>query len=293
MTDIAGAPSSSTMLRWTTLILIAANMAFVAVYSSLGESPTFAEVVAEYRNALVPAAFAKAIGAAMLIAFLFFYVAALWPSRHRSRVYDRLVIPLALASVLASGWIVAFRHAQVGLCAALIAASVALGGVMFVRVASASPSRHSHWLRVPFSLYFGAMSIALLATLAQWSTASGLLEGAAVAPDDMATVLLCIAAAMGGFVALRYSDFVYPAVIASSLGAMFVAQRANYPDIAADALTVCIGMLVVVGLAAVALANQPRRLPGGKESRRMTRISRREPDDWGYAIEGNSSIMRL
>jgi hypothetical protein len=268
-------------------------MAFIAVYSSLGGSPTIAEVVAEYGNTFVPAAFAKAIGVAMLIAFLFFYVAALWPSRHRSRVYDRLAIPLALASMLASGWIVAFRHAEIGLSAALIAASVALGGVMFVRVASASPSRHSHWLRVPFSLYFGAMSIALLATLAQWSTASSLLKGAAVAPDDVATVLLSVAAAMGGFVALRYSDFVYPAVIASSVGAMFVAQRANYPDIAADALTVCIGMLVVVGLAAVALANQPRRLPGGRESRRMTRISRRKPDDWGYAIEANSSIMRL
>jgi len=175
----------------------------------------------------------------------------------------------------------------------LIAASVTLGGVMFVRVASASPSRHSHWLRVPFSLYFGAMTIALLVSLVQWSNASGLLKGATVAPDDVATLFLSVAAATGGFVALRYSDFVYPAVIASGVGAMFIERRAYDPGIAADAFTVCVGMLVVVGLAAVALSNQPRRDPEGKGSRRRTRIARRAQNDWGYPIDANSSIMRL
>jgi hypothetical protein len=36
------------MLRWTTLIVVAANIAFVADCSTLGESPTITEVVAEY-----------------------------------------------------------------------------------------------------------------------------------------------------------------------------------------------------------------------------------------------------
>ena len=292
MAGNTGPPSSSTMRRWTTLVVVAANIAFVADYSILSESPTITEVVAEYGNMLVPAGFAQAVCAAILVAFLLFYFDALWPRRHRIRVYDKLVIPLAMTSVLVSCWIVAFRQKEIGLAAALAAASVALAAVMFVRVASVSPSQHSSWLRVPFSLYFGAMTIALLVAVTQWLNARGLLTGTAVMPDQVAIAFLAIVAATGGFVALRYSDFVYPAVIALGTGAMFIAQRTYNPHIAADALIVCVGMLVVVVLAAVTLARQPRRDPKAVPSRRRARAARKEQDEW-YLIDGNSSIMRL
>jgi len=290
MSDIAGAPSSSTLLRWATLIFIVANVAFIVVYSGQGETPTIAEVAAAYGYAFVPDLFVKAMCAVMLGAFLLFYIVALWPGRHRKRVYDTLVVPLALTSVLASLWIVAFRNEVLGLSALLNAASVALGGVMFVRVASTTPSRHSAWLRVPFSLYFGAMTLALLITLTQWLNASGMLAKSALAPDDVATACLAIAAATGGFVALRYNDFVYPAVITSGAGAMFIAQRAYDQNVAADALAVCIGMLVVAGLAAVALAHRPRD-PKENGARRRTRLERRAREEWGTPLEASSSIM--
>lgn len=293
MTHNPGTPSSSTVLRWTALIVVAANMAFIADYSTLSESATITEVVAEYGNALMPAGFAKAIFVAIPAAFMAFFFAALWPRRHRIRVYDKLVIPLALTSMLATGWVVAFRHKEIGLSVALIAASVVLGGVMFVRVASVSPSKHSRWLRVPFSLYFGAMTIALLVAVTQWLNASGLLTGTVWVPDDVATAFLAIAAASGGFVAVRYSDFVYPAVITTSVGSMFIAQRVYDPDVAADALIVCVGMLVVAGLAAVALAKQPRRDPTDRASRRSAKVARRAKDARWYLIEASSSIMRL
>ena len=292
MAGNTGPPSSSTMRRWTTLVVVAANIAFVADYSILSESPTITEVVAEYGNMFVPAGFAQAICAAILVAFMLFYFDALWPRRHRIRVYDKLVIPLAMTSVLASSWIVAFRQKEIGLAAALVAASVALGAVMFVRVASVSPSQHSSWLRVPFSLYFSAMTIGLLVAVTQWLNARGLLTEFAVTPDQVAITFLAIAAATGGFVALRYSDFVYPAVIALGTSAMFIAQRTYNPHIAADALIVCVGMLVVVVLAAVTLARQPRRDPKAVPSRRRARAARKEQDEW-YLIDGNSSIMRL
>jgi hypothetical protein len=88
MPDITGAPSSSTFLRWTTLVFVAANMAFIAVYSSLSETPMVTEVLAGYGDAFVPAGFAKAICVAILVAFLLFYLTALWPRRQRMRAYD-------------------------------------------------------------------------------------------------------------------------------------------------------------------------------------------------------------
>jgi hypothetical protein len=293
MAGNTGPPSSWTMQRWTTAVVIAANIAFVADYSILSESPTITEVVAEYGKMFVPAGFAQAICAAILVAFLLFYFDALWPRRHRIRVYDKLVIPLAMTSVLVSCWTVAFRQKEIGLAAALVAASVVLAAVMFVRVASVSPSQHSSWLRVPFSLHFGAMTIALLVAVTQWLNARGLLTEIAVMPDQVAIAFLVIAAAIGGFVALRYNDFVYPAVIAAGTGAMFIAQRTYNPHVAADALIVCVGMLVVVVLAAVMLARQPRRDPKAVASRRRARVARRAQDEGWYMIDGHSSIMRL
>ena len=290
MANLTGAPPSSTILRWTTLIIIAANMAFIADYNSVGESPTISDVVAAYGNAFVPAGFAKALGAAILGAFLLFYFAALWPRRHRIPVYNKFVVPLALTSILASSWIVAFRHEEIGVATTLVGASVALAGVMFVRVAS---TQHSGWLRVPFSLHFAAMTIALLVAATQWLNASGLLTKIPVASDDLAAAFLVTATAMGGFVALRYSDFVYPAVIASGAGAMFIAQRTSDPHIAAEAFVVCVGMLAVVVLAAIAMARQPQRDPKREASLRRARRSLRVLGTGWYLMEASSSFMRF
>jgi hypothetical protein len=293
MGDTEGIPSNSTLLRWAMLLVVAANMAFIAVYSGPGKFPTLAEVAAVYGNTFVPFGFVKAICVPMLVAFLSFYLVALWPGNRRRRIYDALVVPHALTSVMASIWIVAFRNEAIGLAAAAVAASVVLGGVMLVRVARASPSRYSLWLRVPFSLYFGTMTMALLISLTQWLNASGVLAQTALVPDDVATAFLAIAAAMGGYVALRYGDFVYPAVITSGAGAMFIAQRTYDPNIAADALAVGVVMLIVAGLAAIALAHQPRRDPKARASHRRQRHARGMQDEWGHPLEANTSVMRI
>ena len=286
MRDITGAPSTSTMLRWTTLIVIVANMAFIVIYNSIGESPTIAELVAAYGDTLVPAGYAKGMGMAVLFAFLVFYVAGLLPSRRRRRTYNKLVIPLVLTSVLASGWIVAFRHESTDLSVVLLAAIVALAGIMFARVASVAPGKYSHWLRVPFSLHFAAMTIALLVNLTQWSNV-------AITPDVAAAPLLALATVAGGFVALRYRDFVYPAVIASAAVAMFVTQYVLRPEVAAAALMVSAGMIAVAVLAAVAMARQPRPERRARSSRSGPVIARSTPEANWYPIEGNTSVIRL
>ena len=290
----AGAPSSSTLFRWTTLIVVTANLAFIAVYGGVGEFPTLAEVMADYGYTFVPAKFVKAMCAVLMTAVVCFYMAALWPSRRRLHIYTVLVAPVAGASILASFWLVAAKHREIGLSMALIAAGAALSVAMFVRVASATPTRHSLWLRVPFSLYLGAMTMALLMALAQWMNAGGTLATNTLPPDEVTAALLAIAVLAGGYVALRYSDFVYPAVIASGMGAIFVAQRAQDPYVAAAALSVCVGMLFVTGLAAVAQARMPRGDGGDKAARHIKpRSGPEKPDAWGYQLEGNSSIMRF
>ncbi len=74
---------------------------------------------------------------------------------------------------------------------------------------------------------------------------------------------------------------------------MFIGQRTYTPHVAADALIVSVGMLVVVVLAAVMLARQLRRDPTAVPSRRRAKVARRAQDEGWYVIDGNSSIMRF
>jgi hypothetical protein len=272
------------------LIVVAASLGFIADYSHLSASPTIVEVLAQYGDELVPSGFAAALGAIILIAFLCFFVAALRPRRRRARIYDRLMIPLALASVLAACWIVAFRHGEIGLSVAIMVACVITGSFMFVLVTTVTPSENSRWLLVPFSLYASAMTIALLVSMLLWLEADNAFSTALGGPGNLAVALFVIAAAAGGFVALRYRDFVYPAVIAAAMGSIFLR---GFEPLAWPALVVCAGMLIVAVLAAIALARLPGSNPTGRTSRRRADIVRRSEAEKSYPTEAGTSIMRV
>jgi hypothetical protein len=292
MASTSGSPSPSTFLRWTALIVIAASIAFIVNYSKLGTSATITEMLSEYGTALVPRAFAQAMGVAIVAAFAVFLVDALRPRRRRARLCDELAVALAVCSVLAAGWVVAFRHGKVTLAFALVAANLVLSYAMFVRVATAASSERSSWLRIPCGLLFGAMTIAAPVALTQWLHASEVLATMVVTPHDEATALLLIGVVAGGLVALRHGDLVYPAVIASCAGAMFIAQRASSPTFAAAALTVGVGMIVVAGLGAVALSRRRARDAAAGASRRHAKRARGPVDETWYLTEPSTSIMR-
>lgn len=292
MASTSGAPSPSTFLRWTALMVIAASIAFIVNYSKLGQAATITEMLSQYGAALVPKAFAQAIGAAILAAFGVFLIDALRRRRRRVRLYDELAVALAVCSVLAAGWVVAFRHGEITLALAVVAANLILSCAMFVRVATAASGERSSWLRFPCGLLFGAMTVAASVALTQWLNAGEVLATTAVTRHDEATALLAIGVVAGGLVALRYGDVVYPAVIAACAGAMFVAQRASDPAFAAAALTVGVGMLVVAGLGAVALSRRRARNAAAGASRRSAKRVRGPVGETWYLTEPSTSIMR-
>ena len=292
MASTSGSPSVSTFLRWAALMVVAASIAFVVDYGKLGKSATIAEVISDYGTALVPPAFAQVTGAAILVAFGAFLVGALARHGLRKPIYGDLTVALAICSVLAAGWVVAFRHREIELSVALAAVSTVLSGVMFVRAATAASSEASGWLRVPFGLHFGAMTVALPVSLAQWLNASGVLAATVVAPRDEASAVLAVGAAAGGCVALRHGDAVHPAVIALCEGAISFAQRETEPAFATTALTVGVTRLVVAGLGVVARTRRRVRAAATAASRRgVESVGDSTEEDW-YLTGPTTSIMR-
>ncbi len=264
MSDAFGAPSPSSALRWATFFVVEANVAFVYVYDRARDLPSIADISNQYATTFAPAGFVHLVYWIIGGAFLLFYVAALWP-RHRNRrtrAFDPFVVRIALASTLASAWVVAFRNDAIGLALAFTAAGAWVGKGMFAR-AAASSARHSRWLRVPFALYFGWMTFALLVGTAQWLNARNWLWTIEQV-SAVSLALIAVAVLMGIAIALAYREFVYPAVLAWGTAGIYVGQRLFDATIAHAALYATIGLLVVACFAAVAAAfaiRRPRTAP--------------------------------
>jgi hypothetical protein len=254
MSDAFGAPSPSSALRWATFFVVEANVAFVYVYERVRDLPSITDISDRYATTFAPAGFVYFIYWIIAGAFLLFYVAALWP-RHRNRrtrAFDAFVVLIALASTLASAWVVAFRNDAIGLALVLTAAGAYVGKVMFVRAAASSASR-SRWLRVPFALYFGWMTFALLVGTAQWLNARDWLTTIELV-TGMSLALIAIAALAGVAVALVYREFVYPAVIAGGMAGIYIGQRLFDTTIANAALYATIALVITAIFAAIAAA---------------------------------------
>jgi benzodiazapine receptor len=265
MPDIFGAPSPSRALRWVTFFIVEANVAFMYVYDRVHDVPSISDVSNQYATTFAPADFVYLAYWVIGAAFLLFYVAALWPRPRRTHTFDPFVVPIAVASTLASAWVVAFRNDEIGLALTLTGAGAVVGNVMFVR-ATASPSRHSRWLRVPFALYFGWMTFALLVGIAQWLNAHNWLTTVELV-TTMSLALIAIAALAGIAIALVYREFVYPAVLAWGAGGIYAGQRLFDSTVAHSALYVAAGLLIVAGLAVVATAMMPARPETRAEAR--------------------------
>lgn len=242
-------PAGSTLLRTIALAAILGNVAFNYLYTRLGWGPAMDVASARYETAFTPAGYAFAIWGVIYTAFIVYGVQSLRLAQRREPVYDALALPLVAANVLGTAWILAYTRDYLGIAVILIVASTVVGGIMFAQAARYAPARNSRWLRVPFGLYFGWITVAAIACIAQWLQARGW-----VARGDGETIVtvafLAMATAAGFVVAQRYHEPLYPAVIAWACFAIFVAQRDTSDVIAWTALAAA---LVMAAWAACAL----------------------------------------
>lgn len=236
-------------LRAIAALIVVANIAFNYLYNRLGSAPRIDEISARFATTLTPAGYAFAIWGVIYTAFVVYCVQSFRRAHARDAAYDALAIPLAVANLLAAAWIFLFTHGQVGAAMLVIVATAATGGWMFLTAAREAPARQSRWLRVPFALFFGWITVAMFAGIAQWLNARGWLD--ADGADRLVSVCFLAAAAIAAlFVARRFIEPVYPLVVAWAAGAVFVAQKNGDTVVAFVALAVAACALLTAAWAA-------------------------------------------
>ncbi len=246
-------------LRYTALFAVLANVAFNYLSEAVFAFGDGMRVVTErYDNAFQPAPYAFAIWGVIYAGFIAYAIHALLPSQRDVRVHDAVSVPLIVANVLGSAWIVAFRYDFIAVSVAIMAFNVGVAVLLYLA------SRPGTALaRVPFSLYLGWMCVAAIANVAIYLTSIGV-DHIVLGETTWAALMLLTAGALGLVIAFRFADGIVPAVIAWASFAIWVDTHVSHATVGWFAIIV--GMVTTTAAAYLLFTRMGRspRFPDGR-----------------------------
>ena len=191
---------------------------------------TVAEISDHHKTLLTPDNYAFMIWIPIYGAFIIYAIAQFMPSQRDNLVYDELAIPLITANILCSAWLAVFMLNQVGFSLLILAVNFLTALVLARRANEHIHGRNNVWLAVPFSLYFGWISVALVVNFAAWLSANGW-YGGRIGEQSLTIILLFLVTAAGPVYSLISRDWIYPIVLSWGVLAIGVGMSNLYPDV--------------------------------------------------------------
>ena len=245
--------------RWgvVALFLITVFVNYASQTFLFGDRDT-GEVSDQYSTMFTPAGYAFAIWGLIYVA-LGGYVAyqAFW-AREDEQLYDQLA-PLLMINLLANSlWLPTFQYEQIAF--SVIFMLIILGTliqlqIMLTKDTTLSPRERS-WVRVPFSLYLGWISVATITNLAVFVKYSGWQIPNASEPTWV-VIMTSVGALLALIVARATRDWIYPLVFTWAYVAIAV-KHDNHDLIAPVAWALAAGLVLLSGVVFVQNRKQPQ-----------------------------------
>lgn len=215
---------------------------------------TNADISRKYQTLITPAGYAFSIWGVIFLGLLAFAVFQALPSQRenpRFRAVGALVILNAFCNAV---WSPIFNNQQIGL--ALVVILVMFVSLLLImdrlRIGREAVRQRETWLvRVPFSVYFGWLTVATILNVAVFLKATAL-DLSMLPENGWAAAVLVIAFLVGVFLFNRYRSAAYILVFAWAYAAIALGQK----DVAYVPLFAWVGMVAAIGLAGFALLTQ-------------------------------------
>jgi hypothetical protein len=228
------------ILRSGVFLAIIFNVFFNLFYGKLfPELQSMEEVSETYYSFFTPAPYTFMIWSVIYIAFIAYGLYQLLSAQRDLEELNKLAWPMIIANILCSVWIVLFSSDRITESVGVIILVLICAIVLFLR---AEKYRAVHpWLLVPFSLFFGWMSVATLANISTWLTAIN--RDGSISLTTWTTIMMFIAFCAALIVSIRFKNIVYPLVIAWALTGIWVANAAVNNFIAYTAMILVVALL--------------------------------------------------
>ena len=212
--------SVSKWLKWVMLLALLAMLTVNALSSILpinGVTPK--EVSDRYPNLFVPASLAFSIWGVIYILVIAYtlYVLGLFRRRDdavNATLLNRTAIVFTISSLLNLSWVIAWHYGQVVLCFILLALFlISMIDMRLIIHAQEPLSVKEKWfVRLPFSVYFGWITIATIAGAVALLVGIGF-NGLGLSEATWTILVLIVGAAIGIATALRFRDIPYLLVL--------------------------------------------------------------------------------
>ncbi len=131
----------------------------------------------------------------------------------RVALLERVGVLFSLSSLANVGWILCWHYDFIGASALLLITMLVILILITRTILAADLSRRDlAFIRLPFSVYFGWITVATIANITVWLVSIGW-DGFGVAESTWAMVILAVGAAIGCTVILRDRDLAYGLVL--------------------------------------------------------------------------------
>ncbi len=174
----------------------------------------------------------------------------------RAALLGRVGVLFSLSSLANIAWILSWHYDLIGLSTVLLASMLVLLILITRTIQRADLSaRDLVLVRLPFSVYFGWITVATIANITVWLVSIGW-DGFGIAESTWAVVIIAVGALIGTTVILRDRDVGYGLVLVWAYFGIWIKHTSSsgfdcaYPAVSATAL-IGIPAFVVAGAVAV------------------------------------------
>ena len=222
----------------TFLMMLAVN-ALSALLPLNGVTPQ--EVSAMYPNLFVPAGFTFSVWGVIYLALTLYVLYLLGLFRGKNPVNEPLLVKTAIvfsvSSLVNTGWIFAFHYGALALSALLTAfLLICLIDLRHIIAAESLTPREKFFVGLPFSLYFGWVTVALIANITALLVGLGW-NGFGVSEPVWTIAILLVGAVIGVLATLRFRDPAYALVLVWAYGGILanhlspLGHNGAYPEV--------------------------------------------------------------
>ncbi|PKQ32485.1 MAG: lantibiotic ABC transporter permease [Actinobacteria bacterium HGW-Actinobacteria-2] len=262
-------------VRLTTKVLVAVTfVVMIAMNAAANALPingrTTAAVSDSYPNLFAPAGITFSIWGViyLLLAGYVLYQFGLFakPSddvaeqARRVGMQERVGVLFSVSSVVNSVWILSWHYEVIWLSTVLLATMLVLLIAIVTTIKTAAVTGRDRWfVRLPFSVYFGWLTVATIANITVWLVSIDW-NGFGIADATWAAVIIAVGAVIGTTVVVRNRDVAYGLVLVWAYLGIVIKHTSvtgfdgAYP-LVIGVTTVSMAVLLVAGV--VALRRRP------------------------------------
>jgi hypothetical protein len=247
---------NSPLLRWLVLASTVLMIALNSIPANVFDGVNNATMSRKYQTLITPAGYAFAIWGIIFLGVLIYAIYQVLPAQRSNRRFDAAA-PWIIANMIFNGfWTIIFGQEWIAFATIVIIADMltlykiaeALG-INRVRVSATET-----WLaRVPFSIYFGWLTVATTVCVALFLKANGF-NAFGLSEQTWAVIILGVAWLIGAVVFNRFQNIAYILVFTWAYYAISVQAKA----IALVPQVAIVGAVGAVVLAVIGLINQRR-----------------------------------